>query len=193
MPLTIPKQHVVVFFGLTGSGKSYLASRWAAGRNYPYFNSDEVRKELAGVQPDSRHHVPFNEGLYSPGMTRRTYLAMIERAAASIEDQQENGVVLDGCFGGQEQRRWVIDRFAGWARIWFVLCFCSEHVTGERFRLRAEDRGAVSDGRWEIYNGQKLTFSIPDRLDGAHLCKLDTDQHVDMLIDQVDRCIDTTG
>jgi predicted kinase len=186
-------KRVVVFFGLTGSGKSYLASRWAAGRNYPYFNSDETRKELAGLQPDSRHHVPFNKGLYSPEMTRRTYLEMIQRAAASIDGLEAGGVVLDGCFGRQEQRRAVIEQFAGRTRIWFVLCFCSERVTGERFLLRAEDRGAVSDGRWEIYNGQKKTFSIPDQLDGAHLCKLDTDQHIDTLIVQVDRCIDLTN
>lgn len=190
--MTMSDKCVVVFFGLTGSGKSYLASRWAARRNHSYFNSDEVRKELAGLQPDSRHHVPFNQGLYRPEMTRRTYLEMIDRAAASVDDQEVSGVVLDGCFGQDEQRRAVIDRFAGRGRIFFVLCFCSERVSGERFRLRAEDRGAVSDGRWEIYNGQKKTFSSPDQLDGAHVCKLDTDQHIDRLIDQVDRCIDKT-
>lgn len=188
----MPEQIVVVFFGLTGSGKSYLASRWSAGRKYPCFNSDEVRKELAGLQPDSRHHVPFNEGLYRPEMTRRTYLEMIDRAAASLDGQGVGGVVLDGCFGRDEQRRAVIDRFAGRARIWFVLCFCSERVSGERFLLRAGDHGAVSDGRWEIYNGQKKTFSSPGQLDGAQVCRLDTDQHINRLIDQVDRCIGKT-
>lgn len=184
------EQRVVVFFGLTGSGKSYLAGRWAEDKGYPYFNSDEVRKDLAGVEPESRHHVPFNEGLYSPEMTRRTYREIIDRAAAIIDDLAIGTVVLDGSFGRVEQQQAVIDRFTGRAQVIFVLCSCSESVTRRRFQIRAEDKGAVSDGRWEIYNGQKGNFSIPDRLEEASLCRLDTDHDIDALIDQVDQCID---
>ena len=189
MPGMMAEQNVVVFFGLTGSGKSYLASRWAAAHHYPYFNSDTIRKELAGLEADSRHHVPFNEGLYHPEMTRRTYREMIDRAAASIDDQGMGGVVLDGCFGSGEQRQAVVDRFSAWTRLFFVLCFCSERVTGERFLLRARDGGAVSDGRWEIYRGQEKTFTTPEQIEGARLCRLNTEHHVDTLIGQVDQCL----
>ena len=182
-------ERVVVFFGLSGSGKSYLGSRWAAQKGYSYFNSDEVRKELAGEELTSRHHVPFNEGLYSVEMTRRTYREMLDRAAASIKGGDVEGVVLDAAFGSFEQQRAVIDRFSGGVQIYFVLCSCSESVTGKRFKFRSQDKEAVSDGRWEIYHRQKKHFFIPDRLEGARLCRINTDAHIDALIEQVDRCV----
>lgn len=180
---------IVVFFGLSGSGKSYLASRWAAKRGYPYFNSDEVRKQLAGEPPQSRHHVPFNEGLYSVEMSRRTYREMLDRAAASLTGRGAAGVVLDAAFGSAEQQQSVIDRFGGRGQIYFVLCSCSESIIGQRFQLRARDDAAVSDGRWEIYHRQKARFFAPKRLEGARLCRLDTDNHIEALIEQVDRCV----
>jgi len=182
-------ERVVVFFGLSGSGKSYLGSRWAAARGYDYFNSDEVRKDLAGEAPNSRHHVPFNQGLYSVEMSRRTYREMLDRAAASITGAEVEGVVLDASFGSAEQQQAVIDRFSGRAQIYFILCSCSESVTGQRFELRSRDGQAVSDGRWEIYQRQKEHFFVPGRLEGARLCCLDTDAHINALIEEVDRCV----
>lgn len=179
---------VVVFFGLTGSGKSYLAKRWAAERRYPYLNSDQVRKELAGVAPESRHHVPFNEGLYSPDMTRRTYDEMVNRATAALSEK-EAGVVMDGSYGTEEQRHQVVDAFSSQSAIFFIYCHCRESVVRARFQLRAADSGAVSDGRWDIYIGQKKKFVIPKQVEGASLLNLDTDEHVGALVTRVDRFI----
>jgi predicted kinase len=191
MPKKIPETPVVVFFGLSGSGKSYLAGRWAVKHNWCYLNSDEVRKQLAGVAPDSRHHVPFNEGLYSPGMTRRTYRELHRRAAENIGTGCA-GVVLDGSYGSAEQRHQVVDSLGDVANIYFILCYCSESVTRQRFSLRAEDSAAVSDGRWEIYVGQKKRFATPERIAGASLYTIDTDDDIDTLIARVDRIVHRT-
>ncbi len=188
MPRQNDKSMVVVFFGLTGSGKSYLGKRWAAERGYPYFNSDQVRKELAGVAPESRHHVPFNEGLYSPDMTRQTYDEMILRALGALRDN-EAGVVMDGSYRAEEQRLQVVDAFSSHKAIFFIHCYCQESVVRARFQLRAADSGAVSDGRWEIYVGQKKSFAIPKRVQGASLLDLDTDEHIGALIARVDNFI----
>ncbi len=188
MPGKIDRSMVVVFFGLTGSGKSYLAKRWVAQWGYPYFNSDQVRKELAGVAAQSRHHVPFNEGLYSPDMTRRTYDEMINRATAAFSNKAA-GVVLDGSYGAEEQRRQVVDAFSSRRAIFFIYCHCRESVVRKRFQLRAADSQAISDGRWDIYIGQKKKFAIPERVNGASLLNLDTDEHSRALITRVDRFI----
>ncbi len=188
MPRKTPETPVVVFFGLSGSGKSYLATRWAASHDWCYLNSDKVRKQLAGVAPDSRHHVPFNEGLYSPEMTERTYQNMLERAAEKIGAGCP-GVVLDGSYGSVEQRRQVVDILGDVADICFILCSCSESVTRKRFSQRAANSAAVSDGRWEIYVGQKERFSIPERIEGASLYTIDTDDDVNTLIARVDRIV----
>ena len=191
MPRQIDRSKVVVFFGLTGSGKSYLGKRWAAERGYPYFNSDQVRKELAGVAPESRHHVPFNEGLYSPDMTRQTYDEMALRALAALRDN-EAGVVLDGSYGAEKQRLQVVDALSSRGAIFFVHCHCQESVARARFQLRAADSGAVSDGRWEIYVGQKKSFEMPKQLKGASLLDLDTDDSIAALITRVDNFIEST-
>jgi len=182
----IPEPFIVVFFGLTGSGKSYLAGRWAGKHGVPYLNSDKVRKQIAGVAPESRHQVPFNEGLYSPEMTARTYAEMIKRAAAHRDEPDFTGAVLDGSYGRSGQRRDVVAAFKDACRVVFIYCYCSEKVTRHRFNLRAADDEAVSDGRWEIYTGQKRFFTVPGRIDGARLVKLDTDKPVETLVGIVD-------
>ncbi|MBT8353978.1 MAG: ATP-binding protein, partial [Desulfofustis sp.] len=40
MPSKTAKPELIVFIGLTGSGKSYLAERWAAAKGYSCINSD---------------------------------------------------------------------------------------------------------------------------------------------------------
>jgi predicted kinase len=189
MPDKTVKPVVVVFIGLTGSGKSYLAERWSIARGYPCFNSDQLRKELAGVAPESRHHVPFNVGLYSPGMTNHTYGEMLNRAAAALS-QGATGVVLDGSYGAEEQRRQVIDEMADQCGVYFVHCHCSESVVKARFQLRAADSQAVSDGRWEIYQGQKKNFVVPEQVEGGSLLHLDTDARAEVLLARVDRFVE---
>lgn len=186
------KQSLIVFFGLTGSGKSYLAERWAKAKGYPYHNSDTVRKELAGVGVSSRHHVPFNEGLYSPEMTSRTYDEILKRALNDLNNGA-TGVVLDGSYGRDSQRNFIVEALSTRCKITFILCHCSETVTKERFTQRGNDHQAVSDGRWEIYTGQIRSFSYPQRIEGTHLLKLNTDYPVKNLIEQVDAYIDKTG
>jgi len=178
-------EKVVVFFGLSGSGKSYLASRWAARRGYSYYNSDEVRKDLAGEEPSSRHHVPFNEGLYSVEMTRRTYREMLDRALASSAGADVEGVVLDGAFGSVEQRQAVIDRFGGRAQIFFILCSCPESVSRKRFELRSQDEQAVSDGRWEIFVQQREKFEPPDELTPQQIKYIDTEAEPEKLLQEL--------
>lgn len=184
-----PETVIAVFFGLTGSGKSYLAGRWALKHGLFYVNSDEVRKRIAGVEKESRHHVPFNEGLYSPEMSRRTYDTMISDAAAQSGRPNFAGAVLDGSYGKKDQRDQVVTAFAETYRTVFIYCYCSESVTRHRFSLRADDEQAVSDGRWEIYVGQKQRFSVPDHIEHARFVKIDTDKPVELLIEEVDNVI----
>jgi len=170
-----------VFFGLIASGKSTLAEAFAAQRGLSYYNTDRVRKTLAGLAVTERKAEGHGEGIYSREYTERTYLAMLDSASVSL--QEGNGVVLDGSYSTRQERAQVMDcARRSQASLRFVLCHCSEEETKQRLAQRARDPLAVSDGRWEIYCQQKKTFQPPDELDAACLIKLDTEDPPDTLL-----------
>ena len=59
-----------------------------------------------------------------------------------------------------------------------------------RFQLRAADSQAVSDGRWEIYQGQKENFVVPEQEEGGALLHLDTDDRAEALLARVDSFVE---
>jgi predicted kinase len=172
-----------VFFGLIASGKSTLAAQFARTYDLAYFNTDRVRKELAGLDSSSRQPDQFNQGIYSAEFSRKTYLAMLDLAAAEIRSGR-NGAVLDGSYNRRDERVRVLELAdtldAGCV---FIECVCSDEVVRKRLELRARDPLAVSDGRWEIYLVQKEQFQPPVELEPSRLITVDTDQPVEPLVE----------
>lgn len=176
---------IYIFFGLIASGKSFLAERFAAERGLPYFNSDRVRKELAGIAPTERRPAGMSEGIYTPEMSAKTYQTMLERAEESLQ-QGAAGVILDGTFSiasGRNEIRELAKRLG--VRSLFVFCFCSEDETKRRLEIRAKDPNAVSDGRWEIFVRQRETYTQPDELPPEILLRLDTEAEVEELLERI--------
>ena len=173
---------VVVFFGMIASGKSTLGEAWAERHRAPYYNTDRVRKELAGLRPTDRRAEPADQGISAAGSTEKTYRTLLERAAADFSRGEEM-VVLDGSYGRREDREAVrrMAALAG-ARCVFVLCTCREQEVRRRLALRARDPRAVSDGRWEIYLRQREGFDLPDAAESADSLCLDTEQEIGVLL-----------
>jgi aminoglycoside phosphotransferase family enzyme/predicted kinase len=174
-------QRLLVTCGLTGSGKSTLARMVAELLALQVVRSDIVRKELLGIAPQERRHVPFDQGEYAPSMTERTYAAMLERAAPLL--RVGHSVILDGCFIRRSQRR-NARKLARRLGVPFMLLECrtSEDVIRERLERRAEKGGAVSDGRWEIYHGQLAEFEPPEEIGGDERVVLDRSKPVEELL-----------
>lgn len=173
---------VIVFFGMVASGKSTLGEAWARQRQASYYNTDRVRKELAGLRPTDRRPEAADEGIYAACFTERTYRAMLERAAGDFSRGQTM-VVLDGSYGRRTDRE-AVRRMAvvHGARCVFVLCTCAEDEARRRLAQRARDPQAVSDGRWEIYLRQRETFELPDASEPADWLGLDTGQPIATLL-----------
>ena len=166
---------IYIFFGLIASGKSFLAERFAAECGLPYFNSDRVRKELAGIAPTERRPDGIGQGIYTPELSAKTYQTMLARAEESLQNGAA-GVILDGSYSiaaGRCEVRRLAERLD--ARPLFILCSCSEAETKRRLELRAKDPNAVSDGRWEIFVRQRETFVQPDELPPEMLFRLNTE------------------
>ncbi len=177
---------IMVFMGMIASGKSYLAAAWAARHGFPYFNTDLVRKQLAGLDATESRPEGVGQGIYSKEYTRRTYDAMLASAEEKLRKPSVSCVVLDGSYQSEAERDRVRRRFEGAAGIFFILCTCSEAVTKARLALRSADPTAVSDGRWEIYLAQREIFQFPEELPVEQFQRLDTDAPLETLLERLD-------
>ena len=177
--------NIWVFFGLIATGKSTVAENWAARHGMVYLNSDLVRKELAGLPPNTRREDSLGLGIYSSEFTRHTYEELLIRCEAG--NRQGKPVVLDASFQNRSDRqrvRELADRLG--ADVFFVLCHCPENEVLDRLALRRQDPDAVSDGRLEIYLAQKDRFELPDELAKPSLVKLLTVGKIDELLAELD-------
>jgi uncharacterized protein len=183
---------VLVFLGMIATGKSYLAAAWASRHGCAYYNSDRVRKELAGIIPESRQTAAVDQGIYSQEFSRRTYDQLLILAKQDLEANPRACVVLDGSYQVRGERQRVRESLAGKARVFFVHCICPEDVMRERMEQRQHDPQAVSDGRWEVYLQQKARFEMPSELKTEQLLTIDTNQTLDTLLILLDEWLKRT-
>lgn len=92
---------LVLVGGLPGTGKSTLAAGLADAAGLSLVRSDEVRKELAGMAALDPAGAPYEEGIYRPEQTVRTYETMLDRARTALALGE--AVVLDASW---TDRRW---------------------------------------------------------------------------------------
>lgn len=164
---------VVVAYGLMGTGTSAV-SRWLFGQyGWPVFRSDAIRKDLAGLTHTTAVPEEFNQGLYSPEMSARTYQHMLDQAAGFLAAGQS--VVLDASFKTEAERVAAAElaEKAG-ADVIFIRTVCSLEEQTARLERRREKKG-VSDGRLELMESQARTFAPPAEVEQDRLIILATD------------------
>lgn len=175
------RPRLYIFFGLIASGKSTLAEAWAKTIGTNYYNSDRVRKELAGLAANAPQQESFKAGIYSTEFSQKTYDALLNHAATELGHQ--HSVTLDGSYQTKSERsRLLLLAEEHNASATFVLCRCPEEAMKERLAIRAQDPQAVSDGRWEIYLQQKTSFEEPDELPANTIITIDTNAPVKILL-----------
>lgn len=175
---------VLIFMGMVASGKSYLAEAIVKETSCAYFSSDVLRKELAGLDGESRQWSPVGAGIYSPEMSRKTYDEMLERARAAVSQKQPL-VILDGSYNKTEERARVQEGLVDLCKIRFVYCYCDRDVAYSRMANRGKDALAISDGRPLIYEHQLKTYELPRELNGEELLEVNTDAEIGLLVQEV--------
>jgi aminoglycoside phosphotransferase family enzyme/predicted kinase len=158
-----PQPLLVVAMGLPASGKSTIARALAGRLGLVHLSSDVVRKQLAGLRPAVHHYEPFEHGLYSRAMSRRTYAALRRLAARWLRRGQS--VVLDATYGTPAQRVVLrqLARHAGAALI-VVQCVADERILRERLAAREGDPNTTSDARLELWPALRARFTPPTEL-----------------------------
>jgi len=147
---------LVVLYGVMGSGKTNVARYLREHHGWHLLSTDAVRKQISGVGENTRVYVPYNEGLYSLEMNRRTYDEICTRAENLLHGGFD--VVVDGAFKRQSERDPLIEaaRRTG-ARIVFLETVCDADEQRRRLERR-QQHDTRSDGRVELMEQQRKDF-----------------------------------
>ena len=166
---------LVLMAGVSGSGKSTVAADLAEEIGGVVIRSDAVRKSLAGLFPDERSPADGGGGLYSDGMTERTYSGMLDRAAPVTESGR--WAILDATYARSEFRREAFH----WAEkqgLPFAILHCDAPISLMEDRLvrrSAEGRDA-SDADIQIMRRQIESFGAFDPMEIRSVVTVRTDQ-----------------
>jgi aminoglycoside phosphotransferase family enzyme/predicted kinase len=145
--------------GLTGTGKTTVARKFAVDYNAKIISSDNIRKEFSGIDKYERHYDAYNTGLYSPKKMRETYDKIFEKAEIFLKNQKN--IVLDATFKTEELRN-IARNISKKNNACFVIlyCNCPKEIVKKYLDSRMNKK-SISDGRWEIYIKQKDSFEKP--------------------------------
>lgn len=152
---------LVLVGGLPATGKSTLAEMLARSGGFEVVSSDRVRKELAGLSPETSAAAAFGEGIYTPAWSDRTYAACLERAEARLFEGGR--VIVDASFREAHRRRAFLEAALRWGvRPVLLVCTASADTVRERM---ADRRSGASDADWEVYQAAAAAWEHePDDL-----------------------------
>jgi aminoglycoside phosphotransferase family enzyme/predicted kinase len=159
------KPTLFITCGLMGSGKSTLSTQLAFELGLPLYNSDVIRKQLAGFPVDTQSRDAFNTGLYNQQTHDATYTELLSKAAQHITTG--GSVIIDACFTHRDQR----SAFAALAdlhavRFTILHVTCSDAENKRRLLDREASGVSVSDGRLELLTYQAEAFEPPNESEG---------------------------
>ncbi|BAU13521.1 hypothetical protein LEP3755_40610 [Leptolyngbya sp. NIES-3755] len=146
---TKPKQgKIILMSGLSGSGKSTIASKLARESGAIQIRSDAVRKHLGGIALDEKG----DQSLYSAEMTEKTYDRLLSLGVTLAS--QGYTVILDAKYDRQSLRASVIEQAqAQGIEIGILYCEASEDVLRDRI---AQRQGDISDANLEVLANQSF-------------------------------------
>ena len=151
--------------GTMGCGKSTLVDQLSFELGLTTFNSDTVRKQMAGVPPETPVKASFGEGLYSEQISKDTYIHLRQLAGEALSSGRS--VVIDAGFGSAAERS-ECARLAVFHGAKFIILYvqCDPEEQRRRLRERSSRGDSVSDGRVELLDQQIRFFEPPDDTEG---------------------------
>ncbi len=135
---------LVLVGGSPGTGKSTVAAGIGTQMGWSVIRSDEIRKDLAHVEPTTRLGSAFGQGAYDEASTAATYREMLERARRHLEFGE--CIVLDATWHDAAWRRAAAELAASaHSDLVELRCDAPFAVTEQRIRERNRDGRDASD------------------------------------------------
>ena len=151
--------------GLMGCGKSTMASQLAFELGIARFNSDTVRKKLAGLEPDTPAPEAYASGLYDRQNSTATYTELLRLAEMTLG--AGHSVIIDASFMRSEDRSMFATLAAKYSAAFAILhVVCSDSETRRRLQERSASGRSISDGRLELLDKQCQEFEPPAAEEG---------------------------
>ena len=149
---TVATQPVLIAMtGLSGTGNVNVAQAIGQALGVTVFASDVTRKRLANV--DGPASAPWQQGIYSPEWTDRTYARLLD--GADVELRRRRPVVVDATFLDERWRREAASRATHiGASVIFVEVTCDPAVVQRRIRARMSGGASVSDASVDTFREQ---------------------------------------
>ena len=173
------KPLVLVVGGLSGTGKTTLATALAEALGAELLRTDVIRREQSGNRPQPAQ---TDAGIYSPESRERVYTEMLRRAR-SLHGEGIS-VVLDGTFSEQSQLHAVHTSFAGSGhRLLAIECICPPETARERIARRLAGGRDASDATPALHDVQSQRWQhwpaeIPQ-------VRIDTEQPLERQVEAV--------
>ncbi|WP_317619386.1 AAA family ATPase [Laspinema olomoucense] len=164
---TQPKQgRLILMSGLSGSGKSTIASQLARTTGAIHIRSDAVRKHLAGIPLQSKG----SEEIYSPEMTAQTYGRLLELGIMVASEGRT--VILDAKYDRQELRQPAIAAATD-SGLPVLILYCTAPIAVLRDRLN-QRQGDIADATAELLDSQQQAAEPFCEQELPYLTSLDT-------------------
>jgi uncharacterized protein len=162
------RTHPALFItvGVTGTGKTTLSKELAKHTGAIIISSDVVRKQMTGVPLTQHRNDNFNDGIYSPESTMKTYDKMFSQGMLLLKAGKS--VIFDAAFIKQSDRRKARELAGESGADFYILeCRTDEANIIKRLEQRQKDN-SISDGRIEILKPQIAQFEpvneAPDKI-----------------------------
>lgn len=152
--LELPRPVLLLMSGLSGSGKTWVATQVAQELGAVHLRSDVERKRMFGIQETDRSKPGIDQGLYSRASSAR----VMEQLLCCAADVLVGGfnVIVDATFGLRGDR----ERFRGLAathgvELRLIYCHAPRAVLESRIRGRRQAGLDASDADLEVLAWQE--------------------------------------
>lgn len=173
---------LLMMFGLSGAGKTWLAERLATRLDAIHVRSDLERKRLAGLTEQQRSNSALEKGIYAPEASARLY----ERLEDCVRHALAGGytVIVDAAFHrrGDRSRFGELAARQG-ATVWLIHCHAPPKVLAARIRDRARSGTDASEADLSVLRWQEV--NIEPLLDGENFAVIDADTTRSGVVDEV--------